>query len=409
MSRELICAWLKIRPEPWPPDHYTLVGLPPGESDPARIEKHVHERHEALQRYQLAHPEVVTEALNCLANAFVCLTDPEAKKAYDTALLGELLPAAKAAVAPPPKATVPPPAPLPPTAPESPSSVPAASPPAPVSAGKDPLAWLYGPWTQAGRDTLATVPADATPVEGSPAPTPASVQSAPITTSSPTAPPPPEPTDPVLEAARSPIARRGLSTKRALYYRISRTRQLLRAWVLVGNFVGNATAPLTKRADAVDMVRQLTNIRQLLQGFPPLLGQAGQPGYLVVALSRQQMILQTFLALLPSQREALVRDWQAGLTLLAAHRLFLREELRVLRRRSRIGRTLRALAAMVADHPIIWLFLTGLAALNLVYAPLLELWPFQLAGLAALLLILGIRRLFSPRQSWLRRKGRARR
>jgi hypothetical protein len=42
---------------------------------------------EKLRRYQLAHAEQVTEGMNRLAQALVCLTDPVAKKAYDAKLL----------------------------------------------------------------------------------------------------------------------------------------------------------------------------------------------------------------------------------------------------------------------------------------------------------------------------------
>jgi hypothetical protein len=160
---------------------------------------------------------------------------------------------------------------------------------------------------------------------------------------------------------------------------------LLRAWVQVGKYVGDAGAQLRKRSDAVDLVRQLTHIRQLLQDFPPLLGQAGQPGYLVIALARQPMILQTFLGLLPTQREALVRDWQAGLALLAAHRLFLREELWGLRRKGYFGRAARAVQALFGEHPGLWLLLVALITVNVVYGQLREAWLFQIG--AVLLLI----------------------
>ena len=81
MSRELICAWLKIPAEPWPPDPFVLLGLSPGETDRELIERHVHERMECVRRYQLAHPEEVTEVMNCLAQAFndLCQPKPEAK------------------------------------------------------------------------------------------------------------------------------------------------------------------------------------------------------------------------------------------------------------------------------------------------------------------------------------------
>src|SRR5437879_4025111 len=103
MSHELICNWLGLPATSWPPDHYTLLALPPGEQDIARIEQAVHERMDRVRRYQLAHQEPATEAMNRLAQALCCLTDPAAKRAYDTALFPDRV----AVVAP-----APPPAPL---------------------------------------------------------------------------------------------------------------------------------------------------------------------------------------------------------------------------------------------------------------------------------------------------------
>src|SRR5204863_6022003 len=83
MSTELICSALGVRPDQWPPDLYALLGLPPGEVDLAAVEGRVLDRMERLRRYQLAHPDAVTDAMNRLAQALVCLTDPAAKAAYD--------------------------------------------------------------------------------------------------------------------------------------------------------------------------------------------------------------------------------------------------------------------------------------------------------------------------------------
>src|ERR1051325_196778 len=113
MSHELICTWLGLSPKDgWPPDHYRLLGLQRGESDVAKIEEHVHQRLDTVRHYQMMHPEEATEAMNRLAQAFVCLTDPAAKRDYDTKVLG----------LPPPE--------------------PAAAPEAPPEP-RDPLAWLY--------------------------------------------------------------------------------------------------------------------------------------------------------------------------------------------------------------------------------------------------------------------------
>src|SRR5262245_30579795 len=85
----VIGAWLGLPHGPWPPDHYTLLGLPRGETDTGRIERLAQQRMETVRRYQLANPEMATEALNRLAQAFVCLTDTKAKAAYDHQLLGK--------------------------------------------------------------------------------------------------------------------------------------------------------------------------------------------------------------------------------------------------------------------------------------------------------------------------------
>src|SRR5436190_21737388 len=89
VDTSVICAWLGIPPDQWPPDHYTLLGLAQGEKDADRIERQVQQRLEQVRRYQLTNPEPATEAMNRLAQAFVCLTDPQARQAYDRALFGE--------------------------------------------------------------------------------------------------------------------------------------------------------------------------------------------------------------------------------------------------------------------------------------------------------------------------------
>jgi hypothetical protein len=86
MSNELICSALGVSPDYWPPDHYALLGLRAGDVEPEVVEERVLARMERLRKYQLAHPEAVTDAMNRLAQALVCLSDPVAKRAYDAAL-----------------------------------------------------------------------------------------------------------------------------------------------------------------------------------------------------------------------------------------------------------------------------------------------------------------------------------
>ena len=83
---DFICSCLQLSADRWPPDHYTLLGLEPQETDTTQIERRVEERMEELRRYQLTHADQVTDGMNRLAQALVCLTDPVARQAYDAML-----------------------------------------------------------------------------------------------------------------------------------------------------------------------------------------------------------------------------------------------------------------------------------------------------------------------------------
>jgi hypothetical protein len=337
MSHELICSWLGLPLGSWPPDHYRLLGLDPGVDDTALIEQRVHQRIDSVRCYQMRYPEQATEAMRLLARAFDCLTDPAGKKMYDAALLG-------------------------------PSAVATAEPPAPaVLEARDPLAWLYDPPPARGGATLppgAAAPSDPTITS---APT---VELPPLPPEKPVdhSPPPPEvaePSDPVLEAARSAPARRRINTKRALYRRIVLTRNLIRIWSGIGKYLSSPKRRLNRPSEATDLIALLDEMQHLLRRFPPLMGQAGQPGYLVVTLS-QLVIVPTFQTMDLKARRALSDDWKRGSKLLLAHRDFLRQEIRVIRRRSLFLRIARTLNYLPADWPVACvLLLLALAALGI--------------------------------------------
>src|SRR5262245_46294192 len=86
MDEKLICQWLGLPGTTWPPDHYTLLGLRPDEASTARVEQRVQEQVARIRGYQIAHPEQATAAMNRLAQAFACLTDPQARLRYDAEL-----------------------------------------------------------------------------------------------------------------------------------------------------------------------------------------------------------------------------------------------------------------------------------------------------------------------------------
>jgi len=324
-SREVICQWLGVPRDPWPPDHYTLLGLPAGETNVDLIEQRVQERMEAVRCYQLTHPEPATEAMNRLAQAFSCLCDRRSKRTYDRDKLGL-------------------------------KSEPVLT---PVAPSKSPSEGRTELLVEASPESAEVVQWNA----DAPAP---STENAPPAPPSPPAPPP---IDPMVRVAQSSTtARRGLGTKKALYHRITRTRALLHAWEDAGKYL--ATAPRRPRtpAEARELIAAMRRIIRLLPEFPPLLGEAGQPGYLVVALARQTPFIPTFQTLLPSQREALARDWNNGQRLLAAHKQFLRAEVKAMRRRSFLVLGVRAAISFIDEHPVLLLVSIGVLAL------LIALW-----------------------------------
>lgn len=324
MASDLICSWLKLPSDNWPPDHYALLGLEFGDSDTMRIETQVHERLELVRRYQLIHPEPATEAMNLLAQAFVCLTNADTKKAYDAKIQGKEL--------------------EPPTVEVVERVVVSES----ASVEAEQAEEIVPPLTDSEKlEAADELPANLqgeTPVVGTL----------------------PEPSRPLIRVGK------GLETKRALYHGLAVTRRLLRTWEQAGRYVARPTRRLNKPAEATDLIRQLTALRTQLQSFPPILGEAGQAGYLVSALSRQQIIVPTFQTLLPGQREALARDWRLAYRVLTGHRDSLRHELQAMRRRGPVGRAMKAVRSIVNERPGALLLLIGLLALNI--AIIQEFW-----------------------------------
>ena len=397
MDNGVIQTWLQLPAGSWPPDHYVLLGLQPGEADLVRIEQQVQERMEKIRRYQLSHPEVATEAMNRIAQAFVCLCDSKTKKAYDAEFFPGLAPEQKDVQVEPKKAEK-----------------------------YDPFAWLFNPiqaadgsaegprvlldWEKAPPpihqnwetapppehfDWKLAPPPGRTNADASPSPAPndtgASVEE-PVESGAVGQPAASEAATVARhlteERARlEAVARRGLKTKRGLFFRVGQTRQLLFAWEQAGKILNRPTRLANRPTEAAELIRSLQAIRDLLQTFPPLVGEAGRPGYLVLSLARQQMIVPTLQSLLPSQREALGRDWQAGHAILLTHRQFLRDELRATRKRNFMRHLLRTGWAALWAHPGVLLFAMGAAAANLAFHELRDMWSRQVLALGILISI----------------------
>ncbi len=394
MDHELICMWLELPVKYWPPDHYTLLGLKPGECDCARIEQQVHERLSRVRCYQLSHPGPATEAMNRLAQAYTCLTDRQAKSAYDA----EHFPHLAA------RARQPAPAPRPPGKPRHQ----AATRPAPPDASSVDTAVMQPvktqvDWRDAGPPPLrvqeaqtpppvrysvgeatpppvrillpqqpatAAPPAPATPVSPDP-PTGATVSPATPAPPQPAPAPTPPAVDPVDDLARSSRdARRGLGTRRALYERILTTRHLQRAWSRAGKYLARPKRRLTRTVEETEFTRLLTQIDELLADFPPLLGEPGKPGYRVVALLQDDDVVGTFNRHDAADRDALALDWSAGQALLTAHRRFLLQQLKTRRRCNLLGRMALSIKAALLDHPV-WTCIGLLVVIGVAVATLL--------------------------------------
>jgi hypothetical protein len=386
LDAQQICTWLGLPPGSWPPDHYTLLGLPPGEPDIERIEHQVHERLTRLRCYQLSHAALATEAMTHLAKVFDCLTTPERKKAYDSAHFPHL---------PPPQPKLP--SSRVPTAlasdtaetaslPSNPAT-PTATPPG-GSRPQTPLAWqpaaapppvrqpAAGPKTPSPGPYICNDTAEPPPVRVPPSvatghdPAPAGFPVPPSTSSNP-------PSSVILpgDSGKLPptyfsaAALQLLGTRRDLFERVLWTRRLCRAWDRAARYLAKPQRRLAKPAEAAELTRLLHAIDDILQESPELLGQPGQPGYRVLALARQDDLAEHYKSLDEGQREALAADHAAGRRLLDEYRELLMDEIKGHRRMSHWQRSCRAVDAALTAHRV-WIFLSlGLiAALILVAA-----------------------------------------
>jgi hypothetical protein len=348
MSQELISTWLGLEPGEWPPSHYRLLGLEQGEGNATLIEERIHQRLDRVRRYQMMYPEEATEAMNLLAQAFVCLTDPAAKKVYDSDL--GLNGSTAASPNPGPATSSPPPAEDTPTA--------------EAADENDPVVVLYSPTGETLAPPPVRVPFSE---ESSVAPPPVRMAY------DPSAPPPPVAKlvpEAVLVEGPGPVGSHVAATtptqlagRRLLYRKLARVRKLQRHWGQLGKYVASAKRRLTQPAEAVEFLEQLAGIRELVADLPPLLGQAGQVGYHILTLAQLNSV-PTFQSLEPEQREVLSRDWNDSNKMLAEHHAALRAQVRELRRLGPGQRAYLASARLIRKHPGI--VLAALAALALV-------------------------------------------
>ncbi|HYV35694.1 MAG TPA: hypothetical protein VE988_08315 [Gemmataceae bacterium] len=336
-----IGTWFGLPPGLWPPDHYALLGLPPGETDIDAIEERVHEKLMLVRSYQLSQPMLATEAMTQLAKAFDCLTDLERKKAYDAAHFRKL-----------------------PTAPSSrmPTKIDNDTAQTPIIA--TPLQWqtAAAPPPVRGVNDGEVPPPMAIPL-GIPVAEPVAEAVALPDVVQPVAPPKRK----VFYLSASDLHLAG--TRRELYERILWTRRLARAWSRAGKYLHRPRRRLTKSAEDAELTRLLHAIDDLIIEMPDLFGQPGQVGYRIVARNSQEPVADHFKSLDDDHRIALALDWTAGRKLLEEYRGLLMDEAKTQRLLAPWQRWYRAVnAALSANWIYILLVLGMIGVLVLVLA-----------------------------------------
>lgn len=339
-----LCSWLGLPPGSWPPEHYALLGLPRGSGDVGDIESRVLEQMEMLRAHQLLHPELVTEGMNRLAQAMVCLTDPVARATYDRSL----------GIAPPPFEVVedepqtedePRPGdtrqielPFKPRAPafevveDEPEPLPERLPYEVVDEELPPR-----PAFEVVEDEAAARGENRELVAIPVAPT--------------------EPEVPAPFAAYTPLSRR------TIYRRLAALRKAIRAWEDLRPVFGTPDETLATPVAVLMFVQALMGAREALAGVEWLIRDPGDPGGAVAALVRLPHVLHAARTLLPSQRQAVALDWRRGLDALRREQVRLREMAFVARPR-RPGSGRRLLLAVRRSPEWVLLF-AGLIALVL--------------------------------------------
>lgn len=339
MDHSLLRLWLGLPPGPWPPDHYTLLGLAPGRGDPAAIEPLVLSRMDRLRPHQLLHPELVTEGMNRLAQALICLTDPVARAAHDAELgldaatiwntsdraksepdfllllrdLGEPTQATEVAFSP----GLAPPERLPYEVVEPNESEP------------PPLPYELVPYEVVE-----------TPV-GLPLPPAYEVVEA--------------------ELVKLPAVPWQPANRRQLYVRLVVLRRLLAAWRKLKPGLADPREPFDRPIRVVLFIEAATLVRSLLDSHRGLLVESGA---LVAVLLRQPHMLATLRTLLPDQRRAVAIDWQRTELWLEREQVRLRKVARSQgRRRKRIGGRWRGLGWVSRSPEVVLVVLAGAVVL----------------------------------------------
>lgn len=326
MDYTLLRSWLGLAPGAWPPDHYSLLGLSPASTSSAAIERVVLTRMDNLRPHQLLHPELVTEGMNRLAQALICLTDTAARAAYD-ADLGS-----------------------------SQSSDSISDLPRNDEKGKTSASASESE-TQSIFDSLSGFPTLGEEAEAggidmtqvldvryepglAPPEAPAAYEIIEAEIGEPLSPAfevveenddvPAGAPSTVIEARSAPSSAPLWlpASRRALFRRLAAIRRLQAPWQKLKPFLGNPREPIDRPIQVLLLLEVVADLRPLMGNVPGLIGKLSEPGGLVAAVLRQPLSLHTIRSLLPDQRQAIADDWERAELALIRESARLRELVR---------------------------------------------------------------------------------
>ena len=295
VDHSLLQSWLGLPPGPWPPDHYTLLGLARGSSDPTAIERVVLRPHGQTAPTSATSPRTHYRRDESPGTG-PCLPDRfRARESYDAELgvaKSVASPAASHLVA---SRGGPPPLPVQPF---------------------EPLLGFQAATEDEPPETDVTQIIEIAFTGGLEPPERLSPPYEVVSEEAPEPLPPPYEvvSDSVVEAQllAPPAKPWQPATRRQLYVRLAAIRRLRAAWQRLKSSLHDPREPLDRTAQVLALYEATLALVPLLGLSGSPIGEPWQPGGLVVALVRQQLLLATFRALLPDQRRAIAEDWRRG-------------------------------------------------------------------------------------------------
>ncbi|MCX7666772.1 MAG: hypothetical protein N2112_14650 [Gemmataceae bacterium] len=358
---------------PWPPDYFTLLELSHEETSPEEIEERVFVRMERLRKYQITHPEVVSEGMNLLAKAMDTLTDPVNRQSYLLAL------GIESRAAHPPDDSIPNLLPLDePVFPDKegdvnenpiPSNLP--------SELEDAEALLLEPIdldeideeNEAEEEEIsqAIILPQLEPLVVPPPPLPrrfpqfGSVESSP--------PPLPKRSAPFKSEEDSfPLHlvfdRNRVQSPRQLYRERARLRRCLEAWELAYPFLAEPTRSFQRPSDRIRQHQAIEAVKNCLPDVIEFLPDTQQS--LLVSLMKRPDGVNVVQTLLPSQRESLAKSFRRIHYDLTEYAFYLRQQVQRRHERDFVRTYLGPLGYMINRYPEILMF--PLALLSLIIA-----------------------------------------